>query len=43
MNSGFGQYGEVNNAWTADDAKGFIKIVGNAQNIYAHVNNEKYD
>jgi argininosuccinate synthase len=43
MNSSFGQYGEVNNAWTADDAKGFIKIVGNAQNIYAHVNNEKYD
>lgn len=43
MNSSFGQYGEVNNAWTADDAKGFIKIVGNAQNIYAHVNNEQYD
>lgn len=43
MNSGFGQYGEVNNAWTADDAKGFIKIVGNAQNIYAHVNKEQYD
>lgn len=43
MNSSFGQYGEVNNAWSADDAKGFIKIVGNAQNIYAHVNNEKYD
>jgi argininosuccinate synthase len=43
MNSSFGQYGEVNNAWTADDAKGFIKIVGNAQNIYAHINNEKYD
>jgi len=43
MNTGFGQYGEVNNAWTADDAKGFIKIVGNAQNIYAQVNNEKYD
>ncbi|MXN93122.1 argininosuccinate synthase [Flavobacterium sp. Sd200] len=43
MNTGFGQYGEVNNAWTADDAKGFIKIVGNAQNIYAQVNNETYD
>lgn len=43
MNSGFGQYGEINNAWTADDAKGFIKIVGNAQNIYAHVNSESYD
>lgn len=43
MNSGFGQYGEINNAWTANDAKGFIKIVGNAQNIYAHVNSESYD
>lgn len=43
MNTGFGQYGEVNNAWTADDAKGFIKIVGNAQNIYAQVNQETYD
>ena len=43
MNTGFGQYGEINNAWTADDAKGFIKIVGNAQNIYAQVNQETYD
>ena len=43
MNTKFGQYGEVNNAWTADDAKGFIKIVGNAQNIYAQVNQESYD
>jgi argininosuccinate synthase len=30
MNTGFGQYGEMNNAWTSDDAKGFIKILGNA-------------
>lgn len=43
MNTGFGEYGEINNAWTADDAKGFIKIVGNAQNIYAQVNAESYD
>lgn len=43
MNTKFGQYGEINNAWTADDAKGFIKIVGNAQSIYAQVNNETYD
>jgi len=43
MNTGFGQYGEINNAWTADDAKGFIKIVVNAQNIYAQVNQETYD
>jgi argininosuccinate synthase len=43
MNTKFGQYGEINNVWTADDAKGFIKIVGNAQSIYAQVNNETYD
>lgn len=43
MNTKFGQYGEINNAWTADDAKGFIKIAGNAQSIYAQVNNEVYD
>jgi argininosuccinate synthase len=34
MNTSFGQYGEMNNAWTSDDAKGFIKILGNAQNIF---------
>jgi argininosuccinate synthase len=27
MNTSFGQYGEMNNAWTSDDAKGFIKIL----------------
>ena len=43
MDSKFGQYGEVNNAWTADDAKGFIKILGNAQAIYSHVNDFDYD
>jgi len=43
MNSNFGQYGEINNAWTADDAKGFIKIMGNAQNIYTQINHLDYD
>jgi argininosuccinate synthase len=28
MNNEFGQYGEMNNAWTSDDAKGFIKDTG---------------
>jgi argininosuccinate synthase len=42
MNNEFGQYGEMNNAWTSDDAKGFIKILGNAQNIFSSVNNETY-
>lgn len=39
MNAGFGSYGEINNAWTADDVKGFIKINGNQNKIYQHVNN----
>lgn len=43
MQSKFGQYGEMNNAWTADDAKGFIKIVGNAQSIYSQINAVDYD
>lgn len=38
MNSGFGKYGEENNAWTADDAKGFIKILSNSGKIFQHVN-----
>jgi argininosuccinate synthase len=41
MNSGFGNYGEENKAWTSQDAKGFIKILSNAGKIYQHVNSEK--
>lgn len=33
MNAAFGNYGETNKAWTADDAKGFIKIVSNPGKI----------
>jgi argininosuccinate synthase len=33
MNSSFGNYGETNKAWTADDAKGFIKILSNPGKI----------
>ena len=43
MDNKFGQYGEINKAWTADDARGFIKIMGNAQHIYAQVNEVTYD
>jgi argininosuccinate synthase len=43
MNNEFGQYGEMNNAWSSDDAKGFIKILGNAQNIFSSVNKETYE
>lgn len=38
MASKFGQYGEMNNAWTSDDAIGFIKILGNSMKIYANTN-----
>jgi argininosuccinate synthase len=38
MNSGFGQYGETVEAWTADDIKGFTKILSNSLKIYNSVN-----
>ena len=41
MNASFGSYGEINKGWTADDAKGFIKITANAFKIYGSVNNKK--
>lgn len=41
MNSTFGQYGEVNNAWTGEDAKGFTKIFSNADKIYYAVNKDQ--
>ncbi len=33
MSAGFGSYGEMNNAWSAQDAKGFIKILSNPGKI----------
>ena len=38
MSAKFGSYGEENKAWTAEDAKGFIKILGNQNKIYQQVN-----
>jgi argininosuccinate synthase len=38
MNAKFGSYGEDNKGWTADEVKGFIKINGNQNRIYQHVN-----
>jgi argininosuccinate synthase len=38
MNAKFGTYGEENKAWSAEDAKGFIKILGNQNKIYQQVN-----
>ena len=38
MDNSFGTYGEANEAWTAEEAKGFIKLSANAGKIYQHVN-----
>ncbi|NCO62571.1 MAG: argininosuccinate synthase [Flavobacteriales bacterium] len=38
MNAKFGSYGEESKGWTPDEAKGFIKIVGNQNKIYHQVN-----
>ena len=38
MNNSFGQYGEMNKAWSGDDVKGFTKILGNAGKIHQAVN-----
>ena len=40
MKSKFGEYGESNKAWTAEDAKGFIQILGTSNKIYHSVNSE---
>ena len=37
MKTDFGEYGEVNKAWSADDVKGFTKILGNQMKIYHNV------
>jgi argininosuccinate synthase len=38
MSATFGSYGEINKGWTAEDAKGFIKIMSNQNKIYQHIN-----
>lgn len=38
MKSDFGEYGEMNKAWTAEDVKGFTKIMGTSLKIYNSVN-----
>ncbi len=37
MKADFGEYGEVNKAWTSDDAKGFTKIYAMTNKIYHSV------
>ena len=43
MNSGFADYGEDVKAWTADDIKGFTKIMGNPFKIFNKVNPGQMD
>lgn len=38
MSAKFGTYGEMNNAWTGNDVKGFTKIFGNQTSIFHQVN-----
>ena len=42
LSSDFGNYGEMNKAWTAEDAKGFIKIISNPSKI-AHLKESTHD
>jgi len=36
MKTNFGEYGEVNKGWSADDVKGFITIMANPLSIYSN-------
>ena len=38
MNAKFGDYGEMNKAWSGQDVKGFAKILSNQINIHTSVN-----
>ena len=38
MQSSFAEYGESNKAWTADDVKGFTKIISNSLKLHRSVN-----
>ncbi|AMM52895.1 argininosuccinate synthase [Rufibacter sp. DG15C] len=40
MSSKFGSYGEMNNAWSGEDVKGFSKIFGNQTMMYRLINGE---
>lgn len=41
MSNKFGSYGEMNNAWTGEDVKGFSKIFGNQTMIWHKVNSRE--
>lgn len=40
MHSGFAEYGEMNNAWIAEDVKGFTKMIAMPLKIYNAVNHD---
>ncbi len=40
MGCGFAEYGEMNNAWTSDDVKGFTKMMAMPLKIYNAVNKD---
>lgn len=41
MNATFGSYGEMNRGWTAEDARGFIKILSNSGRIAHQIHQQK--
>lgn len=41
MSSKFGEYGEINKAFSGDDVKGFTKILSNQMKIYYAVNSDE--
>ncbi|AWU44013.1 argininosuccinate synthase [Blattabacterium sp. (Cryptocercus kyebangensis)] len=41
MESNMAQYGEMNYAWTAEDVKGFTKILSNQMKMYHNLNKNK--
>lgn len=43
MNTDAGQYGEINQGWTGEDARGFTKILANAMKIHQSVNTLQND
>lgn len=43
MNSVWGQYGEMNSAWSGDDVKGFTKILANSMLLHQNVNKNTDD
>ena len=41
MQAESGSYGEINKGWTADEAKGFIKLTSNSTKIYEQLKMKK--